>query len=152
MLRNSERHTVHQVVKKNKNTGRPGLDIRPVDFFVPSNKLISNWGSVLPTSVPIDGSSTTLALVEAGFELALDPKMGLGLSTYAWVEGISGEEAGVKSVDTSPGAAIGSDGRVAEDSVGVSVADIPQADIPTSIAINGKANIRDIRGVSQQWK
>ena len=42
MLRNSERHTDHQVVKKNKNTGRPGLDIRAGDFFVPSNRLISN--------------------------------------------------------------------------------------------------------------
>tara|TARA_B110000014_G_C20028721_1_gene534143 strand:+ start:171 stop:512 length:342 start_codon:yes stop_codon:yes gene_type:complete len=101
----------------------------------------------LPTSVPIDGSSTTLALVEAGVESALDSKMGFGLPTYAWVEGISGEEAGAKSVDTSPGVAIGSDGTVAEDSVGASVADIPQADIPTSIAINGNANIRDIRGV-----
>jgi hypothetical protein len=73
--------------------------------------------------------------------------MGFGLSTYAWAAGISVEGAGTKSVDTSPGVAIGSDGTVAEDSVGVSVADIPQADIPTSIAINGNANIRDIRGI-----
>lgn len=73
--------------------------------------------------------------------------MGFGLSTYAWAEGISGEEAGVKSVDTSPGVSICSDGTVAEDSVGVSIADIPQADIPTSIVINGNANIRDIREV-----
>ena len=73
--------------------------------------------------------------------------MGFALPTYAWVEGISGEEAGAKSVDTSPGVTIGSDGTVAEDSVGVSVTDIPQADIPTSIAINGNANIRDIRWV-----
>ena len=101
----------------------------------------------MPTSVPIDGSFTTLAWVEAGVELELGPKMRFGLSTYAWAEGISGEEAGVKSVDTSPGFAICSDGTVAEDSVGASVADIPQADIPTSIAINGNANIRDIRGV-----
>ena len=105
----------------------------------------------MPTSVPIDGSFTTLAWVEAGVELELGPKMRFGLSTYAWVEGISGEEARAKSVDTSPGVAICSDGTIAEDSVGVSagisVADIPQADIPTSIAINGNANIRDIRGI-----
>ena len=101
----------------------------------------------MPTLVPIDGSSTTLALVEAGVESVLDPKMGFGLSTYVWAAGISGEGAGAKSVDTSPGVGIGSDGTVVGDSVGVSVLDIPQADIPTRIAINGNANIRDIRGI-----
>ena len=105
----------------------------------------------MPTSVPIDGSSPVLALVETGVGSVSDPKMGFGLPRYAWVEGISDEEAGAKSVDTSPGVAICSDGEIAEDSVrvsaGISVADIPQADVPTSIAINGNANIRDIRGV-----
>ena len=101
----------------------------------------------MPICVPIDGSSTTLAFVEAGVESVSGPNMGFGLSTYAWVAGISGEEVEAKNVGTFPGVAIGSDETVAEDSVGVSVADIPQADIPTSIAINGNANIRYIRGI-----
>lgn len=61
MLRNSERQTAHQVAKKKRKTGLPWLASWAVDRFVPSIKVNSKWGTVLPTAVPTSGWSTMTA-------------------------------------------------------------------------------------------
>ena len=123
--------------------GRSRLDGRAVDVFVPSKSLISNSGSVLPTSVPIDGwPAIKAALVGVVAKPVSDLKWEFGTGSDARGLGKTAE-----SVPPAPPAVIyltvatGPTGGVA----GVLVVYAPQPNIPANIAISGNANIRDIR-------
>ena len=166
MLRNSERQTGHQVVKKNKNTGRPWSDSWAAFHVVPSNSVNPNCGKVWPTSVPSPGWSMIIAAL-AGAEAGTDAGPVVGSAgavvSGAWVEPGSVPDIAIdvgsgKAViaervagpDESVGAATGAESDAASTvDAGVeagraSVAEVPQANIPITTAINGRASSRDI--------
>ena len=124
----------------------------------------------MPTSVPIGGrSGITAAGVLAGAEWVLDFNLGFRFSVYSWVVITWGDEV-FEGVDNAPRIGTGSyacvSGKAGEgvspgppavanesivedplgDVAGVSVAYVPQANDPATIAISGSANISDISG------
>ena len=154
MLRNSERQTGHQVVKKNRNTGRPWLDSWAVDRLAPSANVNSKWGTVLPTPVPTSGWSTITAAL-AGASVGADAGSGRAVDRGANV-GTAAESGRAVDVGASVGLERALDGdavlelrpvaasEAGADVAGTSVAEAPQAKIPIIIAVNGKASSRDI--------
>jgi hypothetical protein len=128
--------------------------------LVPSYSVNSNWGRVLPTSVPIDGCSTTtatpggaaVAVIAVGSPVG--SKLGLCVASAAfWGKEFAAVEesvlpeaesavwAGGISVPTGSSATATEGGLTMRDEsdsggVGASVAEVPLAKIAMGIAIN----------------
>ena len=72
ILRNSERHTGHEVVKKNKKAGLACSASIVVDCLEPSVSVNAKCGAVFPSSVPVSGRLNASDLVSASVVVADD--------------------------------------------------------------------------------
>jgi len=141
---------------------------------VPSNRLNSKWGKVLPTSIPIAGRSTIVGNLEAAVGVYAGPDVGsgsapeMGVAVESGTDDLSGAAVGSGAAVnagtvTRPGVGVNTATGARLDAVSIvdagdeagraSVGLVTQAKTPSMIAVMGKASSCDIPDYTQasEW-